>query len=248
MGLWRRAISRTDVESIAGQGTAFQVRVPRGRNHLPSDGIGAARELDATQPVRVPLDGQPSDAVRLTVHNYGVPITPEFLPLLFNPFARAEKTGGHSQGLGLGLYISERIIDAHGGQLTAPSSAALEPALKLSCQGVTHDRRATLAGSAEEALELLDDLRPCRRARLLMPGMKGGQLLDLIRKRPDARHLAGSHLDVGTGARAARRAHPGKTDRRPCALRMDALRVPMQLRSSQRTGAPQSRPTLPGAQ
>jgi hypothetical protein len=45
------------------------------------------------------------------------------LPLLFNPFARSEKPTSSACGLGLGLYNSERIIDAHGGKLSVQSSA-----------------------------------------------------------------------------------------------------------------------------
>jgi signal transduction histidine kinase len=57
----------------------------------------------------------------VTVHNYGRPIDPAFLPLLFNPFARGERARGSSAGLGLGLYISERIVVAHRGRLTVQS-------------------------------------------------------------------------------------------------------------------------------
>jgi CheY-like chemotaxis protein len=44
---------------------------------------------------------------------------------------------------------------------------------------------ARMAGSAEEALKMLDELRPCLVVLdLLMPGMKGDELLGLIRKNP----------------------------------------------------------------
>jgi signal transduction histidine kinase len=63
------------------------------------------------------------DAVAtIAVHNHGPPIAPELMPLLFNPFARGQKLGGRSAGLGLGLYISERIVGAHGGRLEVESS------------------------------------------------------------------------------------------------------------------------------
>jgi signal transduction histidine kinase len=61
--------------------------------------------------------------VSVAIHNDGKPIAPEFLPLLWNPFARNDKPHGRSAGLGLGLYICERIIDAHRGQLSVQSSA-----------------------------------------------------------------------------------------------------------------------------
>jgi signal transduction histidine kinase len=63
------------------------------------------------------------DLVSLSVRNYGPPIDPQALPLLFDPFRRVRKGEGHSEGLGLGLYISERIIKAHGGKIEVQSSA-----------------------------------------------------------------------------------------------------------------------------
>jgi transglutaminase-like putative cysteine protease len=51
-------------------------------------------------------------------------LTVDFLPLLFNPFAREQTYRHASAGLGLGLYISERIVAAHGGTLSVPSSEA----------------------------------------------------------------------------------------------------------------------------
>jgi signal transduction histidine kinase len=77
---------------------------------------------DPTRPIRVTLRAGPA-AIVLTVQNQGPPIDPEFLPLLFNPFARGGKPLGRSAGLGLGLYISERIVDAHHGTLSAQSSS-----------------------------------------------------------------------------------------------------------------------------
>lgn len=51
---------------------------------------------------------------RITVTNQGRQMTPEQLRSLFLPFTK----GSHSQGLGLGLYISQRIVQAHQGTLT----------------------------------------------------------------------------------------------------------------------------------
>jgi PAS domain S-box-containing protein len=81
----------------------------------------AATHGDAARPIKVALEAK-EGSVRLSVHNHGRPIDPAFLPLLFNPFARGEKPQGHSAGLGLGLYISERIIDSHRGQLFVHST------------------------------------------------------------------------------------------------------------------------------
>jgi hypothetical protein len=74
-----------------------------------------------SKPIQIVLTSRPT-TVSLAVQNQATPIDPLFLPRLFSPFARSADTGHSSDGLGLGLYISERIIAAHGGQLTVQSS------------------------------------------------------------------------------------------------------------------------------
>jgi signal transduction histidine kinase len=44
------------------------------------------------------------------------------MPHLFDPFARADKPQGRSEGPGLGLFIAERITRAHGGRIDVRSS------------------------------------------------------------------------------------------------------------------------------
>jgi len=52
----------------------------------------------------------------ITVTNYGKPIDPASLPNLFNPFKYAARRNSRNPtGLGLGLYIVNEIIMAHGG-------------------------------------------------------------------------------------------------------------------------------------
>jgi PAS domain S-box-containing protein len=64
------------------------------------------------------------DAVVTTVHNQGPPIPEGVIPTLFEPFTRAGHEVQHSdEGLGLGLYIANEIVHAHGGTLTVSSVA-----------------------------------------------------------------------------------------------------------------------------
>jgi signal transduction histidine kinase len=58
---------------------------------------------------------------RVTVADRGVGIQPEALPHLFDRFFRAEGAAARAQGLGLGLYITRRIVEAHGGTVGAES-------------------------------------------------------------------------------------------------------------------------------
>jgi signal transduction histidine kinase len=74
-------------------------------------------------PVCVELVAREEVAV-LSVHNCGTPIHAELLPELFNPFRRAHKPRGRADGLGLGLYIAERIVSGHGGKIVVSSSEA----------------------------------------------------------------------------------------------------------------------------
>jgi signal transduction histidine kinase len=73
-------------------------------------------------PVRVLVDGTGS-AVSCSVHNQGRPIPPALIPSLFDPFRRAVygKSVG-TGGLGLGLFIAQHIIRAHGGTIDVQSS------------------------------------------------------------------------------------------------------------------------------
>jgi len=63
--------------------------------------------------------------VRVEVHNGGVPIPPERMPHIFDPFVRGGTAVSQARsGLGLGLYITHEIVKAHGGSLQVRSSAA----------------------------------------------------------------------------------------------------------------------------
>jgi signal transduction histidine kinase len=64
-----------------------------------------------------------AEEVEVVVKDRGVGISPGELPRLFERFYRAaDATGGAVAGTGLGLYICERIITAHGGRLWAESA------------------------------------------------------------------------------------------------------------------------------
>jgi signal transduction histidine kinase len=63
------------------------------------------------------------DTVRVEVHNEGPPIPCALLSGVFEPFRRAVEGDGHpTSGLGLGLYIVERIAQAHGGTVAVRST------------------------------------------------------------------------------------------------------------------------------
>jgi signal transduction histidine kinase len=81
---------------------------------------------DPEKPVAVTLSGREED-VTIVVHNHGVPIVPSMMSRIFKPMKRRQGRDGRpadTTHLGLGLYIAERIMSAHGGSINVASSAS----------------------------------------------------------------------------------------------------------------------------
>lgn len=91
--------------------------------------IGNAVQHGGTEePVRVTVWGEGEQAC-VAVHNGGAFIAPDELDGIFNPMKtrrlpRAAADRGPTGSLGLGLYIAERIVDAHRGRIAVESSQA----------------------------------------------------------------------------------------------------------------------------
>ena len=82
----------------------------------------AVKYGDDAHDILVRVDRHDGD-IEITVTNHGHGIAPEELPRLFDRFARARTTRGSGvPGLGLGLYISKGVVQAHGGRLWAEST------------------------------------------------------------------------------------------------------------------------------
>ena len=79
------------------------------------------RHGDASAPIMMSLVGGRDD-VAIKVTNGGA-IPPQVLPHVFDPFRSAENKS-RRQGLGLGLYIVDQIVLAHGGKIEVRSNEA----------------------------------------------------------------------------------------------------------------------------
>lgn len=71
--------------------------------------------------VAMRIDGGDSASVRFETHNLGT-IPEKLLPSLFDPFRRATPNKAPARGLGLGLYITKLVVEAHGGTVDVSSS------------------------------------------------------------------------------------------------------------------------------
>jgi two-component system sensor histidine kinase/response regulator len=81
----------------------------------------AAQHGTEGTPIRVAIAGGDAE-VSIVVHNHGH-VPEETLPMLFDPFTRAESgRQRRGAGLGLGLYIVDQIVRAHGGRVQVDST------------------------------------------------------------------------------------------------------------------------------
>jgi two-component system sensor histidine kinase/response regulator len=83
----------------------------------------AVRHGNVTVPITVRLTGG-DEGVEISVHNGGH-ISEDLIPRLFQPFQPGVGRRKRAEGLGLGLYIVQQIVIAHGGELQVSSTPAL---------------------------------------------------------------------------------------------------------------------------
>jgi len=93
---------------------------PHRVRQILSNLVGNAVKFSREGRITVALNRR-DDAVEIAVTDQGSGIAPEALPRLFRPFEQAGDTVVRARGTGLGLAICRRIVDAHGGAITAES-------------------------------------------------------------------------------------------------------------------------------
>jgi signal transduction histidine kinase len=79
----------------------------------------ALKYSTADSPVRIQASRQ-SDEIIMAVHDQGSGIDPTDIPQLFDRFYRA-KGERRAEGIGLGLYITKLLVEAHGGRIWVES-------------------------------------------------------------------------------------------------------------------------------
>jgi signal transduction histidine kinase len=110
-------------ELVVEIAAAHPVRCDRGRLQQLASNFLANALIHGSPATPVRLSAKVDDAwIVLTVTNEGEPIPEASLPHLFTPFWRRSQAGAR-QGLGLGLFICDQIVKAHGGTIEVISSA-----------------------------------------------------------------------------------------------------------------------------
>jgi predicted ATPase/signal transduction histidine kinase len=106
-------------------------------SHLLSN----ASKFGPDQPIEIHVD-QVGERALLSVQDHGIGLDPANQGRIFDLFARAV-SAEHYGGLGLGLYICRRLIEAHGGTISASNvpGAGARFELSLPCAGPAVDVR-----------------------------------------------------------------------------------------------------------
>jgi signal transduction histidine kinase/DNA-binding response OmpR family regulator len=115
----------------------------------------AVKYSPAGGPIHLEVLGE-GEGVTVRISDTGIGIAPEDMRRLFRPFSRVRGRGAPEvEGSGLGLYICERIVRAHGGRLWADSrpgqGSTFSFAMPLFGLGAQTRRPVILVAAADES-------------------------------------------------------------------------------------------------
>lgn len=83
----------------------------------------AAKFSEPNQVIELESKGTPEGTLVVDVRDHGMGILPADLDRIFEPFYRSDRSRDRATGgVGLGLAVARRIVEAHGGTITAQSS------------------------------------------------------------------------------------------------------------------------------
>jgi signal transduction histidine kinase len=117
--------------SLVPRGHRLSVTLPSGPVFLNADPsrfqqvltnllTNAAKFTDAGGTIWLTVDAT-LDAVVIRVRDNGRGISPEMLPVIFNPFQQGNDPAARGCGLGLGLSLVKSLVELHGGTIAAHS-------------------------------------------------------------------------------------------------------------------------------
>lgn len=79
--------------------------------------VNAAKYSKERSPIRVAATLEPGKMIRISVRDEGIGMSEQNIRRVFEKFFRAEEIVRSYSGLGMGLYIASKIINAHGGRI-----------------------------------------------------------------------------------------------------------------------------------
>ena len=131
-------------------GTRYELTHFKGLERQP----GMAKYTDPGGHIELAVERE-REGVAIRVRDDGIGIDPAMLPRVFDMFAQVESSLERSQGgLGIGLTLVKRLVEMHGGTVTAHSEGrgkGTEVAVRLPIAGDRTDRPAEGAGESGNA-------------------------------------------------------------------------------------------------
>jgi two-component system sensor histidine kinase KdpD len=79
----------------------------------------AAKYSPADTPIEVTLRADKQNEIEVRVRDQGIGVNESELSNLFTPFYRTAAAKGYATGMGLGLAVCKRIVEAHRGRIWA---------------------------------------------------------------------------------------------------------------------------------
>ncbi len=133
------------------------------------------------------------DDVTVAVADTGRGIPPEYLPQIFDRFVRVP--GTDAEGSGLGLTISKRLIEAHGGQISVQSEPGRGSVFTFTLPAIEEaaTRRRLSAEELDSFLLVTEDKMSCERI-----GVRPGGVLVTARDYTGLHYLRRALADVDT--------------------------------------------------
>jgi two-component system CheB/CheR fusion protein len=219
--VFARALETSQTQ-IDARGQKLSVSLPTQRLRMEADLIrlaqvihnllsNAARYTDKAG--RICLTGErDGDDVVIRVRDSGMGIDPEILPHIFDPFVQGDRSLARSHGgLGIGLTLVRRLIELHGGSVSAASAGLGQgseftvrlPALaeSLADDGGPAEEPVHPAGPPRRVLVVDDNVDAAESAAMLLRFL--GHEVEIAHDGPSALEVAGEFrpeivlLDIG---------------------------------------------------
>jgi signal transduction histidine kinase len=116
-----------------------------------------------------------SSEVEIRVRDNGIGIPPHLMPMIFNLFTQLDRSSGPAQsGLGIGLALVQRLVEMHGGSVTAHSDGpgrgsefVIRLPLLLSPRVLIHDQQLETRSALEPPMTNAEATSPTQRRILV---------------------------------------------------------------------------------
>jgi signal transduction histidine kinase len=117
---------------------------------------------------------QTDSEVEIRIRDNGIGIPPELMPMIFNLFTQLDRSSAAQSGLGIGLALVQRLVEMHGGSVTAHSDGpgrgsefVIRLPLLLSPRVLIHDQQLETRSALEPPMTNAEATSPTQRRILV---------------------------------------------------------------------------------